>query len=1202
MGGARRVTEGANQGVFLKSIHIQGFKSFADKIKLDLQPGLCVIVGPNGSGKSNAADAVRWVLGEQSAKSLRGSKMEDIIFAGSSSRKPVGMAEVSLVFDNSKGLFPLAYEEVVITRRVFRDGEGQFLINKTPCRLKDIQELFLDTGSGKGGFSIIGQGRVEEILNLKSEERRLLIEEVAGISKFRLRKKETLNKLEDTKQNIDRLSDIISEVSNRLEPLAEQAEKAKISKELKSRLEETEIKLIVNDLAGNENKLKKEQDNLHRVNEELATLNTKIAEDESIHMHAKYELNQLDEQLEKLQGNVHTLENSVQENNHEISLIKERQNYTQEQMVRLGKEIVLAEEKIAASRDKYNSLTVREADLQKDLAQTSTYLEKMEQELLELRELSGGHRLEEYKTEIFQELSLKSKLTNELVELEQQKETLAKQETQRTEESTVKQQEKLEFIQQIEQQNKEILEIERLITGLEQRATDNKQAIYLKKGKQREIEESMQTLLRELDQARARRQALQNLEDNMEGYYKGVRETILAFRKGKLNCRQVYGTTAENLEVEAKYELAIETALGPALQNIIVDRIEDAQKCIAYLKRNSSGRATFLPLESIKGRKLSLATGVLRKKGVLGLAVDLITFDPRFQAVMEFLLGNIVITENLDAAIELAKTTDYRFRIVTLQGDQVNPGGSLTGGSSKGQGSGLLSRARTIEDLTSKINELKVKYEKQKQESIIGYKELEELKDLRRNLELQIKSCHEKKSIKLVDRKYTQEKLARWEEALKIIEFDLADIRNQNSTLDAKITERKKEIELTVAKIENLQREQKNLEIALEQADNQVEGLKERITAAKVEAARKEQEHNQVKQLRMEEKENLQNNIDLCQEKKAENNTLKQNVTMLNQKQEEMESKLQKIITELNAKKYKLIEMRTLREELNSKNIRLEEGIKLQYRKVKEREQQLHQNELRIARLQAEWETGCLRLEEEFNLSWEQALAYQSQDKKEVLQATINDLRAKIEELGPVNYAALEEYPQLCERYEFLSSQKSDLVAAADSLYGLINELDESMIKRFRQGFKDVNAAFSQVFNQLFNGGHAELQLDDPDNLLETGVNIIAQPPGKKAQLLSLLSGGERAFTAIALLFAFLKVKPSPFCLLDEIEAALDDANVKRFVNYLRTLSHQTQFILISHRRGTMESADRLYGITMEESGVSKLLTVEMDRLEHEIA
>ena len=1196
------MTESTNQGVFLKSIHIQGFKSFADKTKLDLQPGLCVIVGPNGSGKSNVADAVRWVLGEQSAKSLRGSKMEDVIFAGSSSRKPVGMAEVSLVFDNSKGFFPLAYEEVVITRRVFRDGEGQFLINKSPCRLKDIQELFLDTGSGKGGFSIIGQGRVEEILNLKSEERRLLIEEVAGISKFRLRKKEALNKLEDTKQNIERLSDIISEVHDRLEPLAKQAEKAKISKELKSQLKEAEIKLIVNDLAGNETKLKKEQANLQRINEELTTLNTKIAEDESIHMRQKYELNQLDEQVEKLQGNVHTLENSVQEINHEISLIKERQNHTQEQILRLGKEIALAEEKITLSRDKYNNLTVKEADLQKALAQTSAYLEKMEQELLELRELSGGHRLEEYKTEIFQELSLKSKLTNELVELEQQKETLAKQEAQKNEESIIKQQEKQELLQQIEQQNKEILEIERLITGLEQRATENKQAINFKKEKQREIEESMQTLLRELDQARARRQALKNLEDNLEGYYKGVRETILAFRKGKLDCRQVYGTTAENLEVEAKYELAIETALGPALQNIIVDRIEDARKCIAYLKHNSSGRATFLPLESIKGRKLSLPVDVLQKKGVLGLAVDLITYAPRFQGVMEFLLGNIIITEDLDAAIQLAKTTNYRFRIVTLQGDQVNPGGSLTGGSSRSQGSGLRSRARAIEDLTTKINRLKVKYEKQKQESILGYKELEELKDLRRNLELQIKSCHEKKSIKLIDRKYTQEKLARWEEALKIIEFDLADIRSQNSTLDVKITERKKEIELTVAKIENLQREQKSLETALEQADIQVEGLKEKITAAKVEAARKEQELNQVKQLRREEKENLQNNINLCQEKKAENNTFKQNVTMLNQKQEEMESKLQKIITELNAKKYKLIELRTLREELNSKNINLEEGIKLKYRQVKEREQQLHQNELRITRLQAEWETGCLRLEEEFNLSWEQALAYQSHDKKDVLQAAINDLRTKIEELGPVNYAALEEYPQLCERYEFLTSQKNDLVSAADSLYALINELDENMIKRFRQGFKDVNAAFGQVFNQLFNGGHAELQLDDPENLLETGVNIIAQPPGKKAQLLSLLSGGERAFTAIALLFAFLKVKPSPFCLLDEIEAALDDANVKRFVNYLKIFSDQTQFILISHRRGTMESADKLYGITMEESGVSKLLTVEMDRLEHESA
>ena len=1196
------MTAGAKQSVFLKSIQIQGFKSFADKVKLDLESGLSVVVGPNGSGKSNIVDAVRWVLGEQSAKSLRGSKMEDVIFAGSSTRKPVGMAEVSLIFDNSKGIIPLAYEEVVITRRVFRDGEGQFLINKTPCRLKDIQELFMDTGSGKEGFSIIGQGRVEEILNLKSDERRLLIEEVAGISKFRLRKKEALKKLEDTQQNIDRLNDIIAEVQDRLEPLAKQAEKAKLSKELQTSLQEAEIKLIVNDLAANENKLKKEQQHTEQLNQELTVLNSKIAEDESTYVSAKYELDRLDEQVTELQGNVHALENSVQEGNHNISLLKEKEHYTQQQMLRLEKEITLAEEQIAASKDKYHQLTVREKDLQNALVQVSADLKDMEKELLELSKLSGSQSLEELKTEIFEQLSCQSKLTNECSELEHRKEVLTKQQAQWIEDLKVKQQEKNALLEQIKQQEDAMQKIEGLLTELEQKASAHKRAIEQKREKIRQAEDNTQSLLRQLDEAQARRRALQNLEDNLEGYYKGVRETVLAFRQGKIDCGQVFGTVAENLKVEAKYELAIETALGTALQNIIVAGIEDAKKCITYLKHNNGGRATFLPLDAIKGSRLSLAAGILNKQGVLGLAVDLIAFDSRFQDLMEFLLGKIVVTENLDTAIDLAKQTNYRFRIVTLQGDQVNPGGSLTGGSTKGQGNSLLSRARIIKDLTAKIDELKIKYEKQKQQVLLDSKELEELEERKRELELQIQSCQEKKSIIKVDKKYVQEKIDRWDEALKMLELDLADAKSQIAELDVKIGEKKKEIELTAAKINDLKQEQKNLEDLVKQANIQVEGLKERITAAKVEAARKEQEYEQIKQLRLEENASLQNSISLCHTSKTEYETLKQDMLSIVAKREETLKGLQETEAELKAQKYKLIQLRKLREELSSKNIQLEETIQLKKRQAKEKEQQLHQNELRIARLQAEWEAGCQRLEEEFSLTWEQALSFKSQDKKEALQRTIDELKAKIEELGPVNYAALEEYPQTCERFDFLTSQRNDLLKAADSLYALIKDLDESMIKRFRQGFRDINEAFGEVFNQLFNGGHAELQLDDPENLLETGVKIIAQPPGKKAQLLSLLSGGERAFTAIALLFAFLKVKPSPFCVLDEIEAALDDANVERFVNYLRGLARQTQFIVISHRRGTMEAADRLYGITMEESGVSKLLTVEMDKLDHEIA
>jgi len=1196
------VTGRKSTGVFLKSIQIQGFKSFADKIRLDLEPGLSVIVGPNGSGKSNTADAVRWVLGEQSAKSLRGSKMEDVIFAGSSTRRPVGMAEVSLFFDNSSGLFPLAYQEVVITRRVFRDGEGQFFINKTPCRLKDIQELFMDTGSGKEGFSIIGQGRIEEILNLKAEERRLLIEEVAGISKFRLRKKEALKKLEDTQQNIDRLSDILSEVESRLEPLAQQADKAKNCTDLNIQLKGTEIKLIVNDLADNNSKLKKFQSNAEEFNTELAILNTKIAEEENIFMRGKLEINELEERLQDLQGLAYSLENSVTETTHEISLIVERKRYSQEQLGRLEKEIILAEEKISVSRDKYSKLLEKETALQNALTAASASLKELEDKLHNLKNLNGEGRREELKTEIFEELSAKSKLTNELAELEHEKESLKKQENQQVQDAVIKQQEKNDLIKQVDQQDNKMLEIEELLVLLGQKTAENKKAMDLKKEQLLRIDENSKVLTRQIDQVSARHHALQTLEENLEGYQKGVRETVLAHRKGEINC-SVYGTVADNIEVEAKFELAVETALGSSLQNIIVDRTDDGEECIAYLKKTNNGRATFLPLDSIKGGRLLLEPKVKDHRGLLGLAVDLVKYDQRFGAVMESMLGRILIADNMDSAIELARMNNYRFRVVTLQGDQVNTGGSLTGGSIRKQGNGLLSRARVVEDLAAKILELKADLEVIKQKHMTCDKEFEDLKVFRQDLDLQIKACNETKSIMTVDRKHTQERINRLEESEKIIQFELTDIRAQYSGLEGKIIVTRRKVDESSQKIIASQKEQENLEKLLKETNIQTEELSQRITAAKIETARWEQEFTQTEQLALDENELIETSRELCEEKKTEMAILQQTEADLGRRQGEAENNLREITLHHNEKKYQLTELRKEREGNTSKNIQIEKMIHDKNRQAKEIEQQLHQNELRIIRQQAEWETGCSRLKEEFNCTWEEAFSLGTEEKKEDLQEKIIELKSRIEELGPVNYAALEEYPQTLQRFDFLSVQKNDLVEAANSLYNLISELDDSMIKRFQQGFKDVNNAFQEVFKQLFNGGYAELQLDDPENLLDTGVKIVAQPPGKKAQLLSLLSGGERSFTAIALLFAFLKVKPSPFCLLDEIEAALDEANVKRFISYLRTLSEHTQFIVISHRRGTMESADKLYGITMEESGVSKLLTVEMEeQMDHDIA
>jgi len=1192
------VIPGMDAELFLKSIHIQGFKSFADKIKIDLQPGMSVIIGPNGSGKSNVADAVRWVLGEQSAKSLRGSKMEDVIFSGSSSRRPVGMAEVSLLFDNSSGLFPLDYEEVVITRRVYRDGEGQYFINRTPCRLKDIQELFLDTGSGKEGFSIIGQGRIEEILNLKSDERRLLIEEVAGISKFRLRKREALRKLEDTRQNVDRLRDIIAEVEARIEPLAEQAETAKTSKELTSGLEKLEINLIVNELSDIHSKLTNAQTSEETLRQEFTALTTRVNEEENLSVRGRYELNQLEQHVQDLQGEIYALENKMNEAEHELSLLSERSGYIQEQFGRLQKELASAQETLAASVEKKENFTAKQTLLQEILQNAARDLREKEKQLEELRKLSGEARLEELKTEIFEELSNKSKLASEIAEINQKKEAFLQQEKQYTRNIKAKEAEKESVLQEITAQIEEKQKLEAREIELLGKIENIRKTIQNIRLEQQNAEAMCSELQRKIDQTGARLHALHTLQDSLEGYNRGVKETVLAYRKGQIPCETIFGTVADNIEVEAKYELAVETALGSSLQNIIVEKTEDGKKCIEYLKRTNSGRATFLPLDAIRGTRQSLDDKT-RHHGFQGLAVDLVKFDPRFKDIMESLLGRILVADNLDCAIELAKANQYRVRVVTLLGDQVNIGGSLTGGSTRSQSSGLLSRAREIEELSVKTKNMQVELEEKRQRYAAIKKEIEGLGETKETIDMELLKINGAKDIIDVDSKHHEERMNRLEQDFRVIRYELDEVRSELTGLAAKYEGTGQLLNETEQKILALQSEQTEQEQLLKEKTSEAQEISEKMTAAKVEAARSEQEFNQIIQQITEENERILVNKDLIAEKNKEIVGLQQAEQELYSGKEQQEDSVKEYTVQINAQKFKLIELRREKESFSANNLKQEQDIQMLRSQARDMEQQIHQNELRIARWQGEWESGNDRLQEEYHLAWKDALSYLSPEKKDVLQEKIAFYKQKIEELGPVNYTALEEYPETLKRFKFLSAQKNDLDEAGRTLQELIGELDKRMIERFQEGFTAVNEAFKEVFKQLFNGGQAELLLDEPDNLLETGVRIMAQPPGKRPQLLSLLSGGERSFTAIALLFAFLKVKPSPFCLLDEIEAALDEVNVKRFVQYLRKLSKHTQFIIISHRRGTMESADRLYGITMEESGVSKLLTVELeDRIE----
>ena len=1181
--------------LFLKTIQIQGFKSFADKIQIDLQPGLSVFVGPNGSGKSNIADAIRWVLGEQSAKSLRGNKMEDVIFAGSSTRKPVGMAEVSLIFDNSTGIFPLDYKEVVITRRVFRDGEGHFYINGTPCRLKDIQEMLLDTGSGKEGFSIIGQGRVDEILNLKAEERRLLIEEVVGISKFRLRKKEALRKLEETDNNLKRLNDIISEVQAQLEPLAKQAEKAKAYKYLTEELEQAEINLVTLSLLDIESKIRNAQKQKLELSEALTALTTEIAREENHNLRNKVDLNHLEERIQNLQAETYAHESKVKELTHQIAILQERKKHNKDKTGQIEQEKRLAERKVDELQAKRDELQQREKFLQSSLRDAHLSLTKLESDLRDLKTKANIDHLEKLKTEIFEELTNRSKLLNNLAEVEKKNAALERQKEQIVKEIKAKEEQIDSLKKALKEQEQKSKDYQEKELQLSHKLKNVQQELQQQQQLLSAVERQKKDLQRKSDQAAARLNALRNLEDNLEGYHQGVRETVFAVRDGKIQCSGLYGTVADNIDVDAKFELAIEIALGNALQNIILETTEDGKKCIDYLRRTNKGRATFLPLDAIQGGKISLNASTRTHKGFLGLAVDLIHFDSRFKNIMEFLLGRVIVADNLDSAIELARMNNYRYRVVTLLGDQVNIGGSLTGGSTKSQNSGLLSRSREIEQISRFLESLKTEEDDLAQKMAKCQESIIKATADKDRLESELKTLQEAQKISAYEQKHLGERVQQLEESLRILCYELKDVETTLENTLPTLTELKKSVESSEQKVSRLRSEQIELDKLVKESNVQIQEYNEKMTLAKVEVARQEQELEQLRQLCVENEKQLIFTQEVVKQKTEEIVALEESYQLLEEEQRDLEQNVQKLSQDLDDKKYILTQLRGEKEILSSEAIKLEERIGDLRQKAREKEQQLHQLELRVTRLQTEWDTGLSRLQEEYRLSWEKAKAdYRTDSGKESLQNRIQTLKYQIAELGPVNHAALEEYPATLNRYEFLTAQRDDLVEASNSLLDLIQSLDRKMSERFAIGFKDVNQAFQEVFNELFQGGKAELVLDNPSNLLETGVNIIAQPPGKKAQLLSLLSGGERAFTAIALLFAFLKVKPCPFCVLDEIEAALDEANVRRFISYLHKLSPKTQFIVISHRRATMEAADTLYGITMEESGVSKLLTVSL--------
>ena len=1180
--------------MFLKRLDIIGFKSFADRIGVDFVQGVTAVVGPNGSGKSNITDAIRWVLGEQSAKSLRGSKMEDIIFAGSDTRKPLNYAEVTLTLDNQDEGLAIDYNEVSVTRRVTRSGDSEYLINKQPCRLKDIVDLFMDSGLGREAFSIISQGRVEEILNSKAEDRRTIFEEAAGVLKYKNRKKKAESKLIETQDNLNRVNDILHELEGQVEPLKIQASMAKDYLEKKEELEKIEVALTVYDIEDLHQKWTTFSTQLEEHQQEEIRLSSKLQIKEAKIEETRNQIATLDESISDLQNILLHASEELEKLEGRKEVLKERKKNASQNRAQLEKSITELTDKILqlkSNRDKQGELVNK-------LTQQVNFLQnqlKEKQEKLNLFTENIDEKIESLKSEYIDLLNDQAGAKNELKYIDQQ---LDQQEIKSTrlDSENVKFIEERQLVQTKRLQIQSALDevqskLSNQVTGFreKQRKLENAQNNYQKQ------EKTLYQAYQILQQAKSRKEMLEEMEEDYSGFFQGVKEVLKA-RGHKL--QGIEGAVAELVKVPKEYETAFETALGGALQHIVVDTEQNARTAITFLKQNSFGRATFLPLSVIKGRVLSSSQqhAIQNHPSLVGSAVDLVSFDPKYSEVISNLLGNVVITRDLKGANELAKILQYRCRLVTLDGDIVNPGGSMTGGAQKQKTNSLLTRKGELEELKEKL--------------IVMTDKTSSLENLVKALKHDIKSQEQE----LESMRKFGEELRQEEQTLKgdlrEADFEAKNINNRLAMYDLEkgqfteeqktLNKRKLDLEEAMisfkGKVETLDKQIAKLTEQKTHDISSKETLTKEITDLKVEYAAKNEQYGNTKERLALIVEDLNESEErlalytedlmlLTSEMKGSTSGEEQLEAAAKRKQQDKEQS----IALISSRRKERLQMHSALEdaELEAKEIkRLHKGMV----------EVLKDEEVKLNRLDVELENKLAHLREEYLLSFEGAKEqYPLPLPVDEARKKVKLIKLAIDELGSVNIGAIEEYERVSERYEFLNEQKNDLQEAKDTLYQVIDEMDIEMKKRFEQTFTGIREHFEPVFRALFGGGRADLKLTHPEDLLNTGVEIVAQPPGKKLQNLGLLSGGERALTAIALLFSILKVRPVPFCILDEVEAALDEANVFRFSQYLKSFSAETQFIVITHRKGTMEEADVLYGVTMQESGVSKLVSVRLE-------
>ncbi len=1179
--------------MYLKKLELYGFKSFADRTTLEFRPGITTVIGPNGSGKSNISDAIRWVLGEQSMKSLRGTKSEDIIFAGTVNRKSLGVAEASLVFDNTDGKLPVEYSEVTVTRKIYRSGESGYFINKTPCRLKDVLELFMDTGIGKDGYSIIGQGKIDEILSNKSEDRRNIFEEAAGIVKYRVRKAESEKKLEQTKLNLLRINDILSEIELNIEPLRKQSEKAKKYLELREELKKIEVGLFINNIETYKEKLSK-------IVEDKAIIddNNKLEQDKQeklneLKENLKLEIEKLGLQIESIQNIGFESEKNKEKISSEINLRKERIANNELNFSRFTGEIEDTKQRIKdlddekeTKQEKKNNLFNNKEKFEKELNEKQKELDELSNKL-SAKELE----IEDKKKKVEENTDKKYELANIINTLEVNIENIEKRKKQINNEIDIS-------ISELDSTRIAKQEIEKEFYDIENNRNKIKEELEKISSQREENEKTIQKFENEINLAQSeyrikesKLKFLEETEKEKEGYIKSVKALLLECEKNSELKKGSHGVLANIIKTPSEYETAIEMALGAATQNIVTDTENDAKKLVEYLRVNNLGRASFLPISSVKGSKLAKFKNI---DGVIGIASDLVKFDKKYEQIVLNLLGRTIIVQNMDTAIKLAKQNNYGFRIVTMQGDIINASGSITGGSVAKKTVNILSRTRQIEDLQKELKTLKNKIDK-----VENQKE-EYLKDEDTVIE-QITAIE--KNMQEIDIVYAtdKQKLLAINENIEKIENRLQKLRTELSQLDEQRISNIEDKEKHTKEIEVITEECKELKVAIEQFANMnkddqkyIDDLNLDITNLKISVSSFNESETSLNEILERIETDIKNNKDSIESKEQQKVSITNTNEQLNNEIEELKEKIKEIDNEVENSSD---EIKKLKSEKQQKTIELnttEENITKQFEILKELNEQSLKIDVKKSKLEQDIDLIVNKLWDEYELTPNTVTEYEKPSNIQNATKSVNEYRKQIKSLGEINVNSIEEYTQTKQRYDFMCEQRLDLENSISKLRKVISNMTSVMKEQFAEKFKMINSNFSEVFKELFGGGKAELTLTDENNILECGIDINVQPPGKKLQNMNLLSGGEKAFTAIAILFAILKINPSPFCVLDEIEAALDDVNVYKYADYLKKFTKNTQFLVITHRKGTMEAADTVYGITMEENGISKLLSMKL--------